>query len=154
MQGRILAIDYGEKILGLALSDLTGKIAQPAGRIVRDNLTSDLKNFLHLIKENEVKEIVVGLPKSLDGSLGEKAKETITFAEELKKFLSEQGLSLPIVFWDERLTTKEVEKVLLRADLSRKKRKGVRDQLAACLILQNYLGSVEKSSTDTDYTDF
>lgn len=139
LQGRILAIDYGEKYLGLALSDLTGKIAQPAGRIVRSNLTSDLRNFLQLIKENEVKEIVVGLPKSLDGSLGEKAKETITFAEELKKFLFEQGLSLPIVFSDERLTTKEAEKVLLSADLSRKKRKNVRDQLAACLILQNYL---------------
>lgn len=141
LQGRILAIDYGEKNLGLAFSDLTGKIAQPAGKIIRANLDTDFKKIFQLIQEKEVKEIVIGLPKNLNGSLGEKAKETITFAEELKKFLSQQELSLPIVFWDERLTTKEAEKVLLTADLSRKKRKNVLDQLAACLILQNYLES-------------
>ncbi len=141
LQGRILAIDYGEKNLGLAFSDLTGKIAQPAGKIVRANLDTDLKKILQLIQEKEVKKIVIGLPKNLNGSLGEKAKETITFAEELKKFLSQQELSLPIIFWDERFTTKEAEKVLLTADLSRKKRKNVLDQLAACLILQNYLES-------------
>lgn len=149
-----MAIDYGEKNFGLALSDPSGKIAQPVGRIVRNNLATNLKKILQLVKENEIKEIVIGLPKSLDGSIGEKAKETITFTEELKNFFSQNKLSLPVVFWDERLTSKEAEKVLLSADLSRKKRKGLRDQLAACLILQNYLVSVEKSSTDTDYTDF
>lgn len=145
MQGRTLAIDYGEKNLGLALSDLTGKIAQPAGRIIRDNLITDLGNIFEFIKKNEVSEIVIGLPKSLNGSLREKAKETIGFAEQLKDFLAEQKVSLPIIFWDERLTSKEAEKILLTADLSRKKRKNICDQLAACLILQNYLISAEKS---------
>lgn len=146
-KGRILAIDYGEKNLGLAISDTSKVFAEPWGKIVRENSESDFNKIECLIREQEIEEIVIGLPKNLDGSLGEKAKETIAFTKELKNFLSKKKLSLPVVFWDERLTSKEAEKVLLSANLSRKKRKDVRDQIAACLILQNYL---ERKKVETE----
>jgi putative Holliday junction resolvase len=91
------------------------------------------------VEQHEVSEIVVGLPKNMNGSIGPRGEICMAFAEELK-----QKLNLPVHLWDERLTTVSAERTLLEADVSRKKRQQVVDKLAATLILQNYLDSRTK----------
>jgi len=127
---RVLGLDFGSKRIGLAISDGLGITAQPLDTITPDKLHT----LNELIKEYEVEELVVGLPLNMNGSKGPKAEEAIAFVEELKK-----TISVPIKMWDERLTTMAVEKELIRADVSRKKRKRSIDKLAAQLILQGYL---------------
>ncbi len=134
--GRILGIDFGEKRLGLALSDETHTLASPLAVYERKDLQSDLKFLSDLVAQYHITEIVLGLPFNMDGSVGEKAQQVLEF-----KRLLEEHLKLPVATFDERLTTTEAERVLLQADLSRKKRKAKRDALAAILILQGYLNS-------------
>jgi len=134
MGGRILALDLGERRIGLAVSDPDLILASGRGVYLRRNLEDDLQYLKGLILEEDVKEIVLGLPRNMDGSLGEQAERALEF-----KRLLEERLDLPVVLFDERLTTAEAERVLLEADLSRRKRKEVRDELAAVLILQGYL---------------
>lgn len=129
---RIMGLDFGEKRIGVAASDALGYIAQGISVVKREN-TDELKK---IISDYDIEKIVVGLPKNMDGSIGEQGKKVLTFIEDLKK-----EINLPIFTWDERLTTKEAEGVLLKADLSRAKRKKVIDKLAAVLILQGYLDS-------------
>ncbi len=129
---RILGLDVGEKRIGVAVSDPLGYTAQGISTIKREDVV-DLKK---IVGDYNIEKIVVGLPKNMDGSVGEQGKKILAFIEDLKK-----EINLPILTWDERLTTKEAEGVLLRADLSRAKRKKVIDKLAAALILQNYLDS-------------
>ena len=129
---RILGLDVGEKRIGVAVSDSLGYIAQGISVIKREN-TEELKK---IVSDYDIEKIVVGLPKNMDGSIGEQAKKALAFIEDLKR-----EIDLPVLAWDERLTTKEAEGVLLKADLSRAKRKKVIDKLAAALILQGYLDS-------------
>jgi len=129
---RIMGLDVGEKRIGVAVSDLLGYTAQGISVIKREN-TEELKE---IVSDYNIEKIVVGLPKNMDGSIGEQGKKVLDFIEELKK-----EINLLILTWDERLTTKEAEGVLLKADLSRAKRKKVIDKLAAALILQGYLDS-------------
>jgi len=131
---RILGIDYGHKRLGLALSDEGQTLASPLPVYQRRDIDQDLVYLTHLAAEKEVGRIVVGLPRNMDGSLGEMAKEVLAFVETLKK-----KTHLPIDTFDERLTTAEAERVLIQANLSRKRRKTLKDSLAAVLILQGYL---------------
>ncbi len=127
---RIMGLDVGEKRIGVAVSDPLGYTAQGVSTIKREN-AEELKK---IVSDYNIAKIVVGLPKNMNGSIGEQGKKVLDFIEELKK-----KINLPILTWDERLTTKEAEGVLLRADLSRAKRKKVIDKLAAVLILQGYL---------------
>ncbi len=132
---RILGLDVGMKNIGLALSDPFGMTAQNLGAIRRKgDLGADLAALKTIIDSRDVDTIVIGLPKNMNGTLGPAAEMAQNFAAEIGNITA-----TPIVFWDERLTSKMAEQVLLEADLSRKKRKQKIDSLAAVLILQNYL---------------
>ncbi|WP_339063858.1 Holliday junction resolvase RuvX [Tepidibacillus marianensis] len=133
---RILGLDVGEKTIGVAISDELGWTAQGVGVIRRRNLDFDFSRLKELISEYQVEEIVVGLPKNMNGTIGPRAEMIMEFADQLK-FAS----SLSIHLWDERLTTVSAERTLIEADVSRKKRKKVIDKMAAMFILQGYLDS-------------
>jgi len=130
-----MGLDVGEKTIGVAVSDPLGWTAQGVTTIRRrGSLEEDLKAILRLVQEYRVERVVVGLPRNMNGSLGPQAKKVLDFMQAL-----EERLKLPVVPWDERLTTSAAERVLIAADLSRRRRKGVVDRLAAVLILQSYL---------------
>lgn len=133
---RVLGIDFGEKRLGLAISDESHTLATPLTVYERTNQERDLKFLSDLVVQYQIREIVLGLPLNMDGSLSEKAQQALEFKRVL-----EEHLKVSVSTFDERLTTAEAERVLLQADLSRKKRKTKRDALAAVLILQGYLNS-------------
>jgi putative Holliday junction resolvase len=130
---RILGLDIGDKRIGIAVSDGLGLTAQGLTTVQRENCIEALRD---LIREYEVESIIVGIPKMLNGSIGIQGEKVLRFVDELRK-----TLSVPISLWDERLSTVSAEKVLVEANMSRKKRKGVRDKVSAVLILQNYLDS-------------
>ncbi|MEA1870795.1 MAG: Holliday junction resolvase RuvX [Candidatus Bipolaricaulota bacterium] len=134
---RTLGIDYGRRRLGLAISDEGGILASPLPVYERQGEKKDLTFLSNLASEREAGRIVLGLPLNMDGSSGEMADEVVAFAEALRE---ESGL--PVVTFDERLTSVEAERVLVQANLSRKRRKGLRDSLSAVLILQGYLESL------------
>lgn len=131
---RIMGLDVGEKTIGVAVSDPLGLTAQGVDVVRRENLDRDLSRLQELIEAYGVGEIVVGLPKNMNGTVGPRAKQCQAFASSVY-----ERLRLPVVLWDERLTTSAAEKTLISADVSRKKRKKVVDKLAASLILQSYL---------------
>ncbi len=134
MSGRVLAIDWGEARLGLALSDESRTIAQGLEVYGRRSRDHDLAYLAGLIEAYAVGRVIVGLPVHMDGARSEQSEQAEAFVQELQT-----RLDVPIERADERLTTDEAERSLLEADLSRDKRKAKRDQLAATLILQRYL---------------
>ena len=146
---RILALDVGGRRMGLAVSDDLGLTAQGLPTLKRTKPSSDLKHIKHLVKEYAAKMIVVGLPRNMNGSIGAQANIVLDFIEDLKRKIP----GTPVVPWDERLTTREAERVLLEADLSRSKRKKKVDQVAAVLILQNYLDSPASSRDNLSHRD-
>lgn len=131
---RILGLDIGQKRIGLALSDKLGYTAQGLNTLARTDIDRDIEGLKEVIKEYGVEEIVVGFPVNMNGSIGPSAEKIMEFVEILK-----ENIGLPIKKWDERLTSLQAKRVLLQADLSRKKRKKAVDKLAAQLILQGYL---------------
>lgn len=133
---RILALDFGEKRIGVAVSDPLNIIAQSIGTIERKGIKNDLKKVGELVKEYEAGKIIVGLPLNMDGTEGKSANRAMDFVKELKK-----EIQVEVEMLDERLTTAQGERVFLEADMSRKKRKQNLDKIAAQLILQNYLDS-------------
>lgn len=135
---KILGIDLGSRTVGMAISDYLEIIANPLGtpRINENDLQSALECVKIEVQKNDVKKIVLGLPKNMDGSIGFQAE----YCLEFKKMLEEE-LKLPVIMIDERLTSKLVENVMISADMSRKKRKQNVDKLAATVILQGYLDS-------------
>ena len=132
MQDRVLAIDYGEKRIGLAVSDPLWLTAQPLSFLENNKIF--FVELQKIIQEYDVKKIVLGLPKNLQGHDTAKTLEVRTFAEKLQK-----NLSMEVVFWDERFSTVAVNKFLIGADVSRKKRKKVVDSQAAAFFLQGYM---------------
>jgi putative holliday junction resolvase len=135
--GRILALDYGQKRIGLAISDEAHVTAQPLDAFPRTNRRNDITRLRALIREQDVSEIVIGHPFHLDGSASEMSAEVRRFAERLRKHLS-----LPIHFVDERLTSWDAENV--RAETGSSKD---RDSLAAAIILRDFLTKVPQSHT-------
>ncbi len=131
---RIMGLDLGDKTIGIAISDLLGITAQGKGVIRRQSLDDDLDRLQQLVEDYQLEKIIVGLPKNMNGSLGARARVTLKFIEALR-----DEISLPVITWDERLTTAEAERNLIRADVSRSRRKRVIDKLAAVIILQSYL---------------
>ena len=131
---RILALDVGEKRIGLAVSDPLGITAQGLEVLVRRDPETDLARLLEVARKWGVQEIVLGLPRHMDGRLGQAAPKILELARELSA-----ALGVKVTTWDERLTTVEAERVLIQADVSRRRRRQVVDQLAAVLILQGYL---------------
>lgn len=131
---RVLGLDFGEKRIGVAISDPMGWTAQGIERIERTDHDSWMERLHHIVREYEVTSIVVGLPRNMDGTIGERGRLCQDVAKQL-----EGRFGLPVYLWDERLSTAAVERTLIAADLSRRKRKKVVDQLAASWILQGYL---------------
>lgn len=131
---RLIGLDIGSKTIGMALSDLTRSVATPRDTIRRTKFTQDVDLLKKTIEENQVFAIVIGLPVNMDGSEGPRAQSTRAFARNLANHID-----LPVVFWDERLSTVAVERTLLEADTSRRKRADVIDKMAAAFILQGAL---------------
>jgi putative Holliday junction resolvase len=132
--GRILALDYGTKRIGVALSDELGWTAQPLETFERKSLEADLAHIRQLVLRHEVREVVIGMPVTMDGRTGPAAQSAQRFRDTLQA-----AVGVPAVSWDERLTTKAAEQMLIEADVSRKKRKGAVDRIAAALLLKSYL---------------
>ena len=159
MGSRILALDYGTKRIGVALSDELGWTAQPLETYERRTLDRDIAHIQDLVRIHEVGQVLLGLPLRLNGEQGPAVQAVQQFLEPLAV-----ALPVPIVTWDERMTTKAAEELLIAADMSRKKRKGVVDRVAAAILLQSYLEAQASTSPvvmpgraeggDTwDYTD-
>lgn len=129
-----MAIDFGSRRHGIAISDPLGITAQPLESIMRTTMAADLDRIHELAKEYQVGRFVIGLPLNMDGTPAALANEIQSFA---KKVTEKTGIS--VVTWEERLSTLEAERMLISADVSRKKRKHVIDKLAATLILQTYM---------------
>ena len=131
---RIMGLDVGDKTIGVAISDEMGWTAQGIETIRRDTLEKDMIRLEALVSEYKVEEVVVGFPKNMNGTVGPRGEQCKSFASFL-----EEKWSMPVHLWDERLTTMAAQKMLITADVSRKKRKQVIDKMAAVLILQGYL---------------
>jgi|SRR5690348_5178840 putative Holliday junction resolvase len=132
--GKLLGLDLGTKTIGVAVSDGLRYTATPLETVARTKFTADAARLLELIVENQAVGLVLGLPLNMDGSEGPRAQSTRAFARNLA-----QKTPLPIVFWDERLSTSAVTRVLIEADTRRDRRAEVVDKLAASYILQGYL---------------
>lgn len=133
-QARLLGLDVGTRTVGLALSDVTRSIATPYETIRRTKFTADAKRLAEIVSKEGVGGLVIGLPLNLDGSEGPRAQSTRAFARNLAAHVD-----LPMTFWDERLSTAAVERHLIEADASRKRRAEVVDRMAAAYILQGAL---------------
>ena len=131
---RIMGLDIGSRTIGVAISDELGITAQGLKTIGRKSFAEDMGDLIGIIRQYDVKKVVVGLPKNMDGTIGKQAEMIFRW---IKSFQEE--MNLPVVTWDERLSTVGASRILLEADVSRHKRKGVIDKLAAVLILQGYL---------------
>ena len=134
---RILGLDVGDKTIGIAVSDELFFTAQGVEVIRRTNLRKDFARMAELVEQYNVDTFVIGLPKNMDGSIGDRGLLVKKFSEDL----SEAIAGKKIVFWDERLSTVAAQKSLIAADVSRAKRKQVIDKMAAVFILQGYLDS-------------
>lgn len=145
---RILALDYGTKRIGVALSDELGWTAQPLETYRRKTLEADLAHIAALVREHEAGEVVLGLPIRTTGELGPEARVVENFRQRLQPLLS-----VPIVTWDERHTTQSAEELLIEADLSRAKRKQVVDRIAAAILLQSYLAGQASRDPLVDSSD-
>ncbi|ADL11961.1 Holliday junction resolvase RuvX [Acetohalobium arabaticum] len=131
---RILGLDFGDKRIGAATSDALGWTAQGKKVIQNTSWEEVVAEINSLIEQYDVGKVVVGLPKNMNGTLGPRAEKTLDFVEQLK-----EEIEPPIITWDERLSTAAAERTLLKADVSRAKRKDVIDKMAAVVILQSYL---------------
>ncbi|MBM2827188.1 MAG: ruvX [Dehalococcoidia bacterium] len=142
---RYLGLDVGERRIGVALSDPGGVVAIPVTTIIRDRRGSVMKTILDLAAEREAEHIVVGLPISLSGQLGPQGELVMEFVQSLSI-----ETSLPVSVWDERLSTVAADKMLLEAQLSPKRRRELRDAVAAAFMLQGYLDSRDYLDEDED----
>jgi putative Holliday junction resolvase len=131
---RLLGLDVGTKTVGVALSDVTRTIATPYETLRRTKFTADAKRIAGIVEKEGVGGLVIGLPLNLDGSEGPRAQSTRAFARNLAAHVQ-----IPMAFWDERLSTAAVERHLIEADASRKRRAEVIDRMAAAYILQGAL---------------
>ena len=139
---RIMALDVGSRTIGIACSDALLMTAQGIETIRRTSLENDFNRLREQISEYEEHELVVGMPKNMNGTQGDRAEKTEEFVEKMKAVID-----LPVTFWDERLSTVMAERQLIAADVSRKKRKGVIDKMAAVVILQGYLDRLQFSKS-------
>ncbi len=134
---RILGLDVGDRTIGIAVSDPLGFTAQGITTINRKNNEYDIDELIKICKEYSIESIVCGLPKNMNGTLGEQGQKVLDFCS-----LIEENITIPIKMWDERLTTAAANRAMLEANLSRAKRKKIVDKIAATYILQGYLDSI------------
>jgi len=135
---RLMGLDVGDKTIGVAVSDLLMITAQGVTTIKRTSIRNDMKELKKLIDEYQVTKLVVGIPKMLNGTVGIQGEKVLAFLEKMKKYID-----LPVVLEDERFTTAISEKMLIEADVKRKKRKEVIDKLAAVQILSGYMQRIK-----------
>ncbi|GIN87067.1 putative pre-16S rRNA nuclease [Heyndrickxia sporothermodurans] len=135
---RTMGLDVGSKTVGVAVSDALGWTAQGIETISidEDQGKFGFERVAEIARQYEVEKVVVGLPKNMNNTIGPRGEASIAYAEKLKEILE-----LPVIMWDERLSTRQAERILLEADVSRKKRKKVIDKMAAIMILQGFLDS-------------
>jgi len=136
---RLLGLDVGTKTIGMALSDVTRSVATPFDTIRRTKFTVDAKTIREVVEKNQVGALVIGFPLNLEGSEGPRAQSTRAFARNLAAHVM-----VPMVFWDERLSTAAVERHLIEADVSRKRRAELVDRMAAAYILQGALDRLRR----------
>jgi len=145
---RILGLDVGDKRIGVAVSDGSCTLSMPIDVIERKDDEDTVYRLKEIISNYDVSEIVVGLPKRMDGADSDQTKKVYSFIILIKR-----GIKLPIKLWDERLTTVMAEKILIKANMRRRKRKCIIDKVSASIILQNYLdyknGFKEKRDENT-----
>jgi putative Holliday junction resolvase len=134
-----MGLDVGERKIGISLSDPTFSIALAHKVYRRSSRKEDLEEFKKIVENYDIKEIVIGLPKNLNGTIGKKAKEIINFAEEIEKYTL-----IPIALWDERFSTNEAHRILEMAQIKHKKRRPLLDMMASQIILQGYLDAHKK----------
>ena len=139
--GRLIGIDAGTKTLGLAISDVRRTIASPLETIHRTKFIVDATRLFALVAKHDVVGLVLGLPRNLDGTEGPRAQSTRALTRNLNKLSP-----LPILLWDERLTTAEAERMLIDADQTRRRRAEVIDKLAATIILQSVLDLLKQKT--------
>ena len=143
-EGRILGLDFGSKTVGVAVSDplfLTAQGVEIIRREKESKLRSTFARIRELIEEYHITEIVLGYPKNLNGTEGDRCEKTNAFKGDL-----EEKFSLPVVLWDERLTTVSADKVMMESNIRREHRKEYVDEIAAMFILQGYLDYKKKSN--------
>ena len=143
---RVMGLDYGSKTVGVAISDPLGLTAQGVETIWRkqeNKLRQTLARIEELISEYQVERIILGYPKNMNNTIGERALKSLEFKEKL-----EGRTGLPVVMWDERLTTAEAERTLMETGVRRENRKQFLDQMAAVLILQGYLDRISMNKED------
>lgn len=140
--GKIMGLDIGDASVGIAFSDEMKRIALPFENYFRKSIKKDIDYMVELILEKDIEVIVAGMPYNMNGTLGPQGEKTKKFIQTLKKKLDYSDriqTQIKIVEWDERLTTKAAEQVMIKADVSRKKRKLNIDKIASTFILQGYL---------------
>jgi putative Holliday junction resolvase len=134
---RILALDHGSKRIGVAVSDETKTIAQPLEYIPAEPFADFLARLKKIFAEKEIDLVLIGLPRNMDGSFGPAAQKVETFAAALK-----MAITIPIKLWDERLTSKMANRILIQGKVRRDKRKEKVDKMAAAILLQSYLDGI------------
>lgn len=139
-RARVVGLDLGSRTIGLAVSDRDRRVASPVATIRRRKFTADAQALARICAEREAAALILGLPVNMDGSEGPRCQSTRQFARNL---LGQAGFTLPIAYWDERLSTQAVERVLVdEADMSRRRRGRVVDSMAAAYILQGALDAL------------
>lgn len=136
---RYMALDVGDRTIGIAVSDPLFIMAEGHSTIFRESIEKDLESLKKIIISENIIKIVVGLPKNMNNTIGPQGGKVLTFVEDLKNYLLENDFDIEIVMQDERLTTVSAERILIEGNMSRKKRKKVIDKVAATYILQGYL---------------
>ena len=144
---RILGLDVGDVRIGVALSDETATLATGLSTLTRVGPRKDVKAVAALAREHAVAEVVVGLPRTLMGTVGPQAEKVLAFADDLKR-----ALRVPVESWDERFTTSMAEQALIEGGVSRRDRKDKIDRVAAVLILQSYLDSKKVANARSEET--
>ena len=133
---RTLGIDHGTKRIGIAISDELGMIAQPLEFILAEPFADFLKRLKEIIRDKQVEQLVLGMPRNMDGSYGPAALKVQEFAAVLR-----DSVAVPLAFWDERLTSAQANRFMIEANVRRDKRKEKVDKTAAAILLQSYLDS-------------
>ena len=148
-RGRILALDVGERRIGLAISDETQTLARSLTVLQRRSKAQDFEALARLVREQDVRAIVVGLPLSLDGSEGPQARRIRRYATALSEALVAHGLVTPVIFYDESLSTVTASQLMIASGRKRRDRRDHIDAVAAAVILQDYLDTRSKTSDST-----
>ena len=140
---RLIGLDLGTKTIGVAVSDVERRIASPVETIRREKFVADVTKLAGIAKMQEAFALIIGLPLNMDGTEGPRAQATRSFVRNL-----DQHIKLPVIFWDERLSTAAVTRTLIEQDASRAKRAEVVDRMAAAYILQGALDRLERLTRD------